>query len=391
MYAGSAEKAPCEVSRRGGETSARAGRWMGLAYELWGFRTVYLALDCVWPSSRYDCAMENEADAAVPNPSPVLRGPKRQHYLPRFFLQGFIGEDQCLAVYDRSTGQMRRQQPLNTGAVGHLYTVSDEDGRQRFEWEQALGKIESDASRILPILLDGQPLQDDARAAIALFVGTLAVRTPEFIQSVGDATGQFVKMITQTAFANDERALASLRGCPAFAHLDEGEMRERAEGMADFAARGEFTVNVDHQWSVSMALPMGEHIAQVLAARHWSVLEAPAGAAFVVSDAPVVLTTVSPLQPSWAGVGFGSMEALVLVPLDSTHALAMYGWKRSNSNRKIDRRLVKSVNVNVARHSQRFLLGRDNALVEAVARASRLDQTTWKPKFQLGTGRGESE
>ncbi|CAH0146244.1 DUF4238 domain-containing protein [Stenotrophomonas lactitubi] len=335
--------------------------------------------------------MQNDAIAAVPMPPPVLKGPKRQHYLPRFFLQGFIGQDQCLAVYDRSTGQMRRQQPLNTGAVGHLYTINDEDGRQRFEWEQALGKIESDASRILPILLGGNPLQDDARAAIALFVGTLAVRTPEFIQSVGEATGQLVKILTQTAFANDERALASLRGCPEFAGLDEGELRERAEGLADFTARGDFTVNVDHQWSVSMALPMGQHIAQVLAARHWSVLEAPAGAAFVVSDAPVVLTTFSPLQPSWAGVGFGSAEALVLVPLDSTHALAMYGLKRSNSHRKIDRRLVRSINLNVARHSQRFLLGRDNALVETIARASCLDQTRWTPKFHLATGRGGSK
>lgn len=361
------------------------------AYEYGEHRMVGAARDCAPHASRYDCAMENEANVTAHNPSPVLKGPKRQHYLPRFFLHGFVGEDKCLAVYDRPTAQMRRQQPVNTGVEGHLYTVSDEDGRQRFEWEQALGKIESDASRSLPTLLNGQALQDDARAAIALFVGTLAVRTPEFIQSVGEATGQFVKMLTQTAFANDDRALASLRGCPEFAHLDEGEIREKAEGMADFASRGEFTVNIDRQWSVSMALPMGEHIAQALDARHWSVLEAPVGAAFVVSDAPVVLTALYPPKPSWAGVGFGSTEALILVPLDSTHALAMYGWKRSNSVRKIDRRMVRSVNLNVATRSQRYLLGRDNALVEAVARASRLNETTWKPKFQVGNGSGGSK
>ncbi|ARR12889.1 hypothetical protein B7L66_12170 [Xanthomonas citri pv. citri] len=72
--------------------------------------------------------------------APLLTGPKRQHFLPRFYLKGFTRDDQLLSVYDRTTGEVRRQSPDNTAVTGHLYTLTDDQGRKRFE-------LEGDASR----------------------------------------------------------------------------------------------------------------------------------------------------------------------------------------------------------------------------------------------------
>ncbi|MGV7188218.1 DUF4238 domain-containing protein [Xanthomonas axonopodis] len=74
-----------------------------------------------------DDGMPAEAERA-----PLLTGPKRQHFLPRFYLKGFTGDDQLLSVYDRTTGQVRRQSPDNTAVTGYLYTLTDDRVHPRF-------------------------------------------------------------------------------------------------------------------------------------------------------------------------------------------------------------------------------------------------------------------
>src|SRR2546423_12733762 len=70
---------------------------------------------------------------ATPRP-PMLTGPKRQHFLPRFYLDGFT-RDGLVAVFDREKNEIRLQQPVNTAVIGHFYTMEDEEGRRRFELE----------------------------------------------------------------------------------------------------------------------------------------------------------------------------------------------------------------------------------------------------------------
>lgn len=79
---------------------------------------------------------------------PLLTGPKRQHFLPRFYLDGFAREG-LVAVYDREKNEVRLQQPVNTAVVGHFYTMEDEQGRKRFEIEQLLSEYEGKAKPVI--------------------------------------------------------------------------------------------------------------------------------------------------------------------------------------------------------------------------------------------------
>lgn len=326
------------------------------------------------------------SSASLSLDQPALAGPKRQHFLPRFYLQGFTGSDGCLAVHDRVKREVRRQQPLNTGAVGHLYTVVDDQGRQRFELERALSEIESAAARHLPGLIQRKPLSFEARGAIAHYLGTLAVRTPEFIESIRTLNGQMIKTATRMLFSTEAQAFKLLRAQSEHAALSDSEVADLARRMVDFAEEAQYDVEADEKEAMTMALPMGETIAEAMAERHWSVWKAPSGAGFVVGDAPVVLTLLAPRPGRYAHVGFASPDALVLVPLDSSHALAMFGDGRSNDHRSVDRATVRRLNIEVASRSQRFVMGRDNTLVDAIARAARLDDSQWKPKFGIGGG-----
>lgn len=317
------------------------------------------------------------------NSPPKLVGAKRQHYLPRFYLAGFTGADGCVAVYDRKADQVRRQQPINTGLDGHLYTVVDDQGRKRYELEDVLSKIESDAAQHLPSLVAGQPLSDTARGAIAHFAGVMAVRTPDFISSIRHANGELLKRISQFALSSEDMALSQLRQMPKYAGLDEVELKRMASDLVRFTAEGEYDIETGHEAAMITALPLADDLASVFFERNWTVLKAPRDSAFIASDAGLMLTGMGPRSGRYP-LGHGTPDALTVLPLSSQFALAMWGNDRDTFVKKVDGGRVRALNISLARHTRRFVIARDDALALSVSRAARLAQTTWSPKFKVG-------
>ena len=77
---------------------------------------------------------------------PKLNGPKKQHVVPRFYLDGFC-RDGLLNVYDRQKNEFRIQTPHNTGAITGFYTFTDEDGRRRYDLEHLMSEYEGKAAK----------------------------------------------------------------------------------------------------------------------------------------------------------------------------------------------------------------------------------------------------
>lgn len=128
---------------------------------------------------------EQEAPELAPAPAakPLLTGPKRQHFLPRFYLEGFA-KDRKVAVYDLEKNEVRMQQPVNTGVIGHCYTMEDAEGRPRFELEQMLSEFEGKASPSIKRLAVREQPTDEERADLAIFVALAGFRTPHIIESL---------------------------------------------------------------------------------------------------------------------------------------------------------------------------------------------------------------
>lgn len=225
---------------------------------------------------------------------PALNGPKRQHFLPRFYLERFIGDDGCVAVFDRNLNQLRRQQPQNTGVEGHLYTLRDDQGRQRYELEQKLGRIEGQASRILPAIVSEETIGDDDRALLSYFFALLSVRTPEFISSIKQFNAEIMKKVARIAFSDIDRVKDILRTKPEHTGIGDSSLEKEAIKMVEFAQGDGYEIITDHAWAVKMAIPLADRIAPIMNGRKWSIIEAPDGKSFVTSDVPVYLTTALP-------------------------------------------------------------------------------------------------
>jgi hypothetical protein len=312
--------------------------------------------------------------------NPLLTGPKRQHYLPRFYLDGFA-RDGILAVYDRDSNEVRMQKPENTGVIGHFYTVEDELGRKRFEVEQILSEFESKAAPIIKKMATRENLSDDERSNMAIFVAMAMFRTPDMLDSIKAANAGMVKKMTKLTFGNLEMAKAAIRGSPT-APTSEEELDKEARGIVEFVQKDQYTIETNHRWALRMAIELFSSIAPILAGRDWLVVHrSNEKQSFVTTDSPLVLTTMEPRKNNFWGIGFANKDALVILPLTESCSLMIFGSDGDFNHKTVGAEQIRHFNLMVADRCQRFVIGRDKALVVSLAQRLGLNQKSWQSKI----------
>jgi hypothetical protein len=176
-----------------------------------------------------------------------------------------------------------------------------------------------------------------------------------------------------------------MRGRPGIPR-DEAELEQEAREMVEFVQGDQYEISTNHRWAVGMAIRMALNVAPSLSGRNWIVIHCPNDQkSFVTTDAPVVLSTVVPRPDGfWGGVGFGNADALITFPLTQSCALVMFGQDGSFQHKTVGAEQIRHCNLASADRCQRFVIGRDEALVRCLADRLRLNEKSWTPKMQRG-------
>lgn len=342
------------------------------------------------PASTEDLAALERATAAAAAAEatprkPSLNGPKRQHYLPRFYLDGFATGG-LVAVYDRDTNEVRRQQSKDTAVIGHFYTMEDAEGRRRYEIEDLLSGYEGKAAPVIKKLAAKEILTADERTDLAVFMALGAMRTPDIVESLQRMNSGMILEMAKRIYSDVGRVVADLRKDPAYAGKLDDEVRAEAQAMKDTAHNGGFTVQTSEKWAVGMAIKMSLEMAPIFAGRNWVIAHRDNDKkSFVTTDAPVVLTSTEPREPrepSIYGIGFASADALVAFPLTQSCVLMMHGTDGTFRHINVNADKVRSANLALAERCKRFVVGRDEALVKSLAEKVGLASSQWQPKMQ---------
>ena len=77
----------------------------------------------------------------------MASGPRRHHYPPRFYLNGFSRDD-LLWIYDCELNEIRQQIPINTAVERDYYSIEDEDGNRNNAVEEYLSTVEDKAKTV---------------------------------------------------------------------------------------------------------------------------------------------------------------------------------------------------------------------------------------------------
>lgn len=127
------------------------------------------------------------------------------------------------------------------------------------------------------------------------------------MESAQHGTGELTKLLGRM-FHSHDFTTANLKMMPQFSHLAPAELDQTASRMSEFVRIGEYTLEVDHQFSLASSVSMANEVAAMLMQRTWPLIQAPDRNAFITTDAPAVLTAATP-SSQMRGVGFASADA----------------------------------------------------------------------------------
>ncbi len=180
---------------------------------------------------------------------------RKSHIIPRFYLAKFTNPDGKLWVYAKDQNA-RVSVPEREAVERDFYECSSANNNKQNNVEEWLSLVEDSASNIFAKVADDCALQGKERAAWAIFVSMLFLRTRKVRQQM------------------TEKALKVM----------------------------------------SNKLP-GLRLAKSMAKKCWHILHAPEGAFFVTSDCPVMTAKVDAQGQAQLGYGFDVENVAVMLPI----------------------------------------------------------------------------
>lgn len=308
--------------------------------------------------------------------------PKRHHFLPQSYLRGF-GRDEVLWVYDRNENAVRAQKVVDTAVKKHFYSIEKEDGSRdpRVESE-FLSKID----RLIPLLVGdlrkGLIFNEINRSNLAVVTAIMMNRTLDFHEGINRVEGGLIKKLSQMMVRTEDDAARLIQEW----RLEDPDTPEISpKELFEFFRKGRFKVKIHRNRSIEHLIQLSPELANVFANLNVIVLHAPEKAAFITTDRPVVVMPPRDTSeiPKWGGVGLLTPGALKFFPLASDLAI-IFGEPGSKfRHTSLSQKEVKVVNSIIGYMTDRFMIGRDRALIEAWSRRLNLADTPKVPVMNL--------
>jgi hypothetical protein len=313
--------------------------------------------------------------------------PKRHHYLPKFYLNGFCRDD-LLYVYDRKKNEIRRQPPVNTAIQGNYYTLEDFDGNKDTQIEAMLSEIEGAASPIIDKATNRTQLSAQDKEELALFLAFLMNRVPDFEKSINRMEEHLIKCVMDIAFGDEKHAAATLGKYK----RDTGNSTDiNPAQVVNWHRSGKFKIDIHRNESLRIMLQISLKTANWFNQMDWIFLHAPDKTSFVTSDNPVYVAPPDGWNSKGSyGHGLLTKGTTKVVPLNQHVCLLMFDHGDKINHIDIDREQVRLVNYDLTMNTDRFLIGRDYDLVNSLYKRMRLSQWQRRGKISIG-GEGLNE
>jgi hypothetical protein len=131
--------------------------------------------------------------------------PRKHHFVPQFYLRGFVGAKDQLFVVDRPTERTFRTLPKNVAAERDFNRVEVE-GMDPHAVEKALAKFEGEVAPALERVKAARSLENkEDRDAIINLLSALAIRNPRQRSTINAFVGEIAQRVAESGLASEER------------------------------------------------------------------------------------------------------------------------------------------------------------------------------------------
>lgn len=218
--------------------------------------------------------------------------PKRHHYVPRWYLEGFTDDTGFVHVYDRGRKLWRRERPHQVMIINNYY---------RQEWA---------------------PAGVDVNVLEKMF-GTLV--EPKGCESFNKLlkrghldTNDFAAMLTYLEF---QRIRVPRQAKMAFAIAKNALNQHLPDEVARAVLRGEVRITIKDSVRFEMMRIVAGKITPWLIRMNWLIHEAAPGSSFITNDSPVCFYHGHFPPPTEPGIALAG--TMIVFPLDSRRLLLM--------------------------------------------------------------------
>ncbi|MFN0193787.1 MAG: DUF4238 domain-containing protein [Aestuariivirga sp.] len=293
--------------------------------------------------------------------------PKRQHYVPRFYLEHFSDENGQVWTYDSEGKSVRSAKPEQTAVETNFYSTTNEQGEYHDDLENWLAEVESNAAGLYPKVLKGEALEGDERAKFAVFLASLLGRSPAMVTAYAEMQGYAVQTPTRFAAANPKIFDAQMDRYDEETGVTTSP-EERSKLLEFMRDTSRYILEVDKKRGLA-AIGVTDSIAPILNDMRWIVLESP-DQHIITSDNPLVrVTPPETRHPIYRDGGFMNKSVEVYIPLSPTKSLAAF-WSKDTtpSKHRIDKTRARHMNKLQAIYSERYLFAsRRDSGIEALS------------------------
>jgi len=290
--------------------------------------------------------------------------PKRQHYVPRFYLAGFCRDGQSLWIRDGVKKLTRSDKPENTAAINHYYSL-EKDGKRDNIIEKGFSQMEGLAMSLIGALVEGKQLDQEGRDNLSLYVAVQWMRVPDFQRGVEKIAEHFLRLQMRMMFRDEEDVKKSL---DEFAKETGQTVGVEPAKLLELFQKDGLKVDIKRSLSLEMMLKQAEPMANHFRLMNWVILHAEGNCSFVTSDNPFVLVPPGNFpRNTWRGVGITTPGSRKLLTLTQSCCLMMLDPGTAMVHHRVSRTDLRNINRNIALHVTRFLFGRDEALINNLA------------------------
>jgi hypothetical protein len=254
---------------------------------------------------------------------------KRHHYLPIFYLKGFIDPDHSpfLWIYGKDKEEIIKTNVVNAAVRSDYYSFRTPEGTKDSDTiESLLSAIEGYSAPVLQKIRRREHLSEEDRLHFAFFLALMYVRVPSFRKNIEKVMEEMVKRVGILMASHKEGFEASIKRM----ERDTGKkIGMPIEELRKFILDGEYDIKVAPEMSL-MGIKMAEHFAEIFFHMQWFFFGASHDYKFVTSDNPLSIYDPAYAPGSFYGIGLLNKEIEIVFPV--SRDIACLGVWRENPN-----------------------------------------------------------
>ena len=249
-----------------------------------------------------------------------MDNPRKQHYIPQFYLKGFSNNSKTVWVYHKSKNTIKEQGIRDTTAIMDMYT-GELFGHQNYDIEKLLHITEKYTGIVIRRIEAKVQLVENDLQILMYFIAYLYVRTPKFIDQYNKVTDIFTKDYFKHRIPNVATMQSMIEDC----EKGTGKTIDMsAKELFEFAQSNRYTAKTNKEVRLLIMIILGSELYHDL--RNFCCFFVPNfnNRFYITSDSPIaIINSTSPDLGIKEDIGIRESGSVILVPLSKKICLML--------------------------------------------------------------------